>query len=121
MFKVLLVDDDEPVRRMLASFLERDGYAVVTADSAAAGTAALTRERIDIVITDIRMETPMAGFEVVRAARQLTPRPLIVVLTAFPVPKADWEEAGADALFVKGTDTFALPKRLKALVAGRRS
>jgi DNA-binding response OmpR family regulator len=116
--KVLLVDDDEQVVRMLVTFLERDGFSVSAASSATAGKAMLV-DPVDIVITDLRMETPLAGFEVVRAAGQLKPRPLIVILTAFPVPRADWTDAGADALFVKGTSIFKLPKQLKALLAGR--
>ncbi len=119
MFKALVVDDDEAVRGMLAQFLERDGFSVVTASSAAAGAAALAGERIDVVITDLRMESPLAGFEVVRAAKQAVPRPLIVLLTAFPVSNSDWRDAGADALFVKGMNTFALPKQLKVLLARR--
>lgn len=119
MFKALLVDDDEQVLRMLAKFLERDGFSVLTASSAATGKAMLAEEQIDIVITDLRMESPLAGFDVVRAAGRLVPRPLIVVLTAFPVLKSDWRDAGADALFVKGTNTFALPKQLKSLLVGR--
>ena len=119
MFKALLVDDDDGVRGMLTQFLERDGFSVVTASSAAKGTAILAGERIDIVITDLRMESPLAGFDVVRAATRMAPRPVIVILTAFPVPNSDWRDAGADALFVKGMNTFALPKQLKALLAGR--
>lgn len=121
MLKALLVDDDDAVRSMLAKFLEKDGFSVVTASSAQTGTAILADEQIDVVITDLRMESPLAGFEVVRAARQVVPRPVIVVLTAFPIPKPDWTSAGVDALFVKGTNTFALPKQLKALLAGRDS
>jgi DNA-binding response OmpR family regulator len=119
MLKALLVDDDEAVRGMLAMFLERDGFAVVTANSAEKGRAILADEHIDIVITDLRMESPLAGFEVVRAARRRVPRPVIVILTAFPVPNSDWRDAGADALFVKGMNSYALPKQLKALLAGR--
>jgi DNA-binding response OmpR family regulator len=120
MFKALLVDDDDAVRRLLTEFLERDGFSVVTASSAAAGTAILANEKTDIVITDLRMESPLAGFEVVKAARQLVPRPVIVILTAFPVSASDWKDVGADALLVKGLNTYAIPKQLKALLAGRR-
>jgi DNA-binding response OmpR family regulator len=118
MFKALVVDDDDAIRAMLAQFLERDGFSVLTAGSAAKGTAMLG-EHVDIVITDLRMESPLAGFDVVRAAAQMAPRPVIVILTAFPVPNSEWRSAGADALFVKGANTFALPKQLKALLAGR--
>jgi CheY-like chemotaxis protein len=118
MFTALLVDDEEPIRGMLAKLLERDGFRVVTAESAASGIARLA-EDIDCVVTDLRMETPLAGFEVVKAARRMARRPVIVVLTAFPVPGSEWRSAGADALIVKGVKCSAIPKQLKALLAKR--
>src|SRR5690242_1462774 len=103
MFKALLVDDEAAILRMLAKVLEMDGFTVSTASSAAQGTAMLAgEERFDLVITDLQMESTLAGFEVIRAAGRVVPRPLIVILTAFPVPATEWKEAGADALFVKG-------------------
>jgi DNA-binding response OmpR family regulator len=119
--KVLLVDDEQAVRKMLAALLERDGFSVVTASSAATATAILDGAQIDVVVTDLRMESPLAGFEVVRAARRMVPRPAIVVLTAFPVPTSDWTQVGADALIVKGMNTLSLVKELKALLAKRPS
>jgi CheY-like chemotaxis protein len=120
MFKTLLVDDEKAVRDMLAAVLETGGLRVVTANSAAEGTAMLAEgENFDLVITDLRMESPLAGFEVVGAADKIVPRPVIIVLTAFPVPASDWRNAGADALFVKGAGTLALPERLKALLKDR--
>ena len=117
MSKVLLVDDEEAILRMLAQVFERDGFAVVTVKSAVQGAAMLAQgAAFDVVITDLRMESPLAGFEVVRAANQAIPRPVIVILTAFPVPTADWRNAGADALWVKGMNTLGLPKELKKLI-----
>lgn len=121
MFKALLVDDEEAVRGMLAKMLERDGFSVLTASSAAIGMAMLAEGEIDIVITDLRMESPLAGFEVVKAANGMVPRPVIVLLTAFPVPVSDWKSAGADALVVKGTNTGSLAKQFKALLTARAS
>lgn len=120
MVKTLLVDDEKAIRDMLAMVLETDGFEVVTANSAARGMAMLAgHRRFDIVITDLRMESPLAGFEVVRAADQAVPRPAIVILTAFPVPAHEWKKAGADALFLKGVDTLGLPEQLKALLQQR--
>jgi CheY-like chemotaxis protein len=120
MFKALLVDDERAVRQMLAAVLERDGFSVVTAGSAADGKAMLEEVQVDVVVTDLRMESPLAGFEVVQAARLLVPRPIIVVLTAFPVPASEWTKAGADALILKGANTLALTKQLLKLLARRR-
>ncbi len=117
MFKALLIDDEVAILGMLTHLLEREGFEVVTARSAATGAELVERESFDIVVTDLRMESPLAGYEVVRAARQLNPPPVIVILTAFPVPASDWKAAGADALLVKGVrSAIALPAQLKALL-----
>jgi CheY-like chemotaxis protein len=120
MFRTLLVDDEKAVRDVLATVLETGGLEVVKANSAAEGTAILAEGgNFDFVITDLRMESPLAGFEVVRAAGKTVPRPVIVVLTAFPIPASDWRSAGADALFVKGVGTWRLPEQLTALLKDR--
>jgi len=117
MFDALLVDDDELVLRMLATVLSSEGFNVATATSAAQATEMLHRDpAFDIVVTDLKMETPAAGFDVVGAAKRMVPRPVIVILTAFPVPPSTWKDAGADALFVKGENPLALPKQLRGLM-----
>lgn len=116
MFKALLIDDEEPIVRLFAAILERDGFRVTPATSAAQACALLHVDCYNVVVTDLRMETPTAGFEVVRAAKGLQPRPLIVLLTAFPVPPAQWRSAGADALFIKGENIRSLPAQIKALL-----
>lgn len=116
MFKALLVDDEESILRLFRNILERDEFSITTANSATQACALIRDNAYDIVVTDLKMETSAAGFEVVRAAHISRPRPVIVLLTAFPVPASQWRNAGADALFVKGLDTNALPARLKSLL-----
>jgi CheY-like chemotaxis protein len=76
----------------------------------------LRQAKYDLVLTDMRMETPISGYDVVRAAQQMHPRPAIAILTAFPIPSADWRSSGADALLVKGTDVMDLPRKLQSLL-----
>ncbi len=116
MCKALLVDDEHAVLDIMAKFMEMDGFSVLTASSAAEGAAVLDKERVDMVITDLRMESPLAGFDVVKVAAGIVPRPAIVILTAFPVPPADWKPTGADALLLKGTNPRAISRSLKALL-----
>jgi CheY-like chemotaxis protein len=108
MSRVLLVDDEPSIRFLLAEILRGEGFAVMAAGSAAEARQRLEEEVFDLVVTDLRMETPTAGFEVVQAAAARTPRPGIVILTAFPVPLAEWRPSGADLLFVKGGNIHAL-------------
>jgi DNA-binding NtrC family response regulator len=113
--KLLLVDDEESILKMFKSILEMDDFAVETASSAGAGIAALNNDTFDVVVTDLRMETQLAGYDVVRAATNLRPKPVVAIVTAFPVPASEWKKAGADALFVKGNSPFDLSKQLHRL------
>jgi DNA-binding response OmpR family regulator len=120
-YKILLVEDEEPIRRMLKTVLEMDDFSVETAGSAGEGIQILRTGSFDAVVTDLRMESAGAGYDVVRAAKALSPNPLAVILTAFPVPPSDWRSAGADALITKGGGPLELPKRLSAMLHKRAS
>ena len=116
MVKVLLVDDEPVILRLFRAVLEGQDFAVETAASATEAIERLEHERYDLIVTDLKMETPAAGFDVVRAGRRLDPRPTLVLLTAFPVPTPEWKRVGADALFVKGANVTGLPAQLKKLL-----
>lgn len=66
MHKILLVDDEEPVRRLLRITLERDGYEVVEAANGHQALALYEEQPVDLVITDIAMPD-MHGFHLIEA------------------------------------------------------
>lgn len=116
MLKILLVEDEPTVQKVFKQILEMENFAVDTASSARDGISALQSDTFDIVISDLRMETPFAGYEVVKAARQAPSPPLIALVTAYPIPSSDWKRAGADALFVKGSsDAINLGREIQRL------
>ena len=115
--KLLLVDDEKAIRSVVSAVLEMHGFHIDTAASAGEAKQILHAGRFDVVLTDLRMETETAGFEVVSAAAQLAPRPRIVILTACPVPAAVWRPMGADALVQKGASPVDLVNLLKRLTA----
>lgn len=116
MARVLIVDDETSILKLLRTVLEASAFEVETANSAAEATSRLRHAKFDLVLTDMRMETPISGYDVVRTAQQMHPRPAIAILTAFPIPSADWRSSGADALLVKGTDVMDLPRKLQSLL-----
>jgi DNA-binding response OmpR family regulator len=69
-----------------------------------------------MVITDMRMENERAGIEVVRAAREAEYDPAVAMLTAFPLPGEEWENAGADQMLVKPMNTNDLVLQIEALL-----
>jgi DNA-binding response OmpR family regulator len=108
--KLLLVDDDPELRRILSFGLRREGYTVV---AAADGEEALRRweaERPDLVLLDLRL--PLRdGLEVCRRIRQVSDVPVIVVTGS------DEEEDVVRALQYGSDDCIIKPFSVKQLVA----
>jgi DNA-binding response OmpR family regulator len=85
--RILLAEDDDEMRVLLASALSRDGHEVVQAEDGAAlvdlVTGSLQRgEKVDLVITDVRMPE-LTGFEAVEWLRALGCRAPVIAITAF--------------------------------------
>jgi two-component system, NtrC family, response regulator PilR len=80
--RVLVVDDERSMRELLSIVLRRDGYDVLIAEDGAAAVELLKRERVDILITDIRMPH-MNGVDLLREAKRIAPDIVSIVMTAF--------------------------------------
>ena len=115
--RILLVDDEELVRRSLEKTLLRAGFDVETAESASAGLA-LFKEALsgddpfDIAILDLNMpgfdggDDPNAGLELLSELLTVNAGLPVIILTAFDeVARAKEAVArGARAYFVKGRE-----------------
>jgi DNA-binding NtrC family response regulator len=82
--RVLVVDDEMPVRVTLAANLELEGYDVVEAGDGKAALERVHEHEFDLVITDIRMPG-MSGVELFHEIRRLRPTLPVVLMTAFAV------------------------------------
>jgi two-component system NtrC family response regulator len=80
--KILVIDDDESLRRVLEYNLAQEGYAVLTAASGEDGLELLKKERADVVVTDVRM-AGMDGLQVLEGVHKLDPNIQVIILTAF--------------------------------------
>jgi response regulator RpfG family c-di-GMP phosphodiesterase len=79
--RVLIVDDEEPVRRVLARYLRTRGYQTETVDSGQAALSVLAHERVALMICDIMMPG-LSGVEVARRAADADPDLAIMMLSA---------------------------------------
>jgi two-component system phosphate regulon response regulator OmpR len=77
---LLVVDDDRAIRDLLSRFLNREGYRVTTADTAADARAKLEGLRFDLLILDVMMPGE-TGFDLARSIRSTSGVP-ILMLTA---------------------------------------
>jgi two-component system response regulator PilR (NtrC family) len=70
------------MRELLSIVLKRDGHDVLVAEDGVTAVNILKRERLDILITDIRMPQ-MSGVDVLREAKQIDPDIISIIMTAF--------------------------------------
>ncbi len=80
---VLVVEDNEALRRVVTRQLGELGYRVLAAENAAAGLELLDRQSIDLLLTDIVMPGGINGRELARRARQRRPGIKIVFTSGF--------------------------------------
>lgn len=78
---LLLVDDDPGLLKLLGMRLVSEGYSVVTAESGQEGLKVLSREKIDLVISDLRMDE-MDGLQLFTEIQKQQPGMPVIILTA---------------------------------------
>ncbi|MFN2327594.1 MAG: sigma-54-dependent transcriptional regulator [Chromatocurvus sp.] len=97
--RVLLVEDDAALLRLIRDELDAEGYLVGEATSVAIARQQLAEKVFDLVVTDLRLPDG-TGHDVLEAARQSEPRPACLVITAFG------SVSDAVAALKKGADDF---------------
>jgi two-component system response regulator ResD len=112
--RVLVVDDEYSLRRLLRTYLENEGFAVIEAENGLDALALLRRSNVDIALVDV-MLPGLDGFEVVRRIRQLSTIP-IVLLTARgeETNRVVGLEVGADDYVVKPFSAPEVVARVRA-------
>ncbi|MFM9123605.1 MAG: response regulator transcription factor [Actinomycetota bacterium] len=113
---VLIVDDEVPLQELLQHALERDGYRVVVAGTAADGVAAFERESPDAILLDV-MLPDRSGRDVCQEIRSRSTVP-IIMLTALDdeVDKVVGLELGADDYITKPFGLSELRSRVRAVL-----
>lgn len=79
--RILLVDDDPSLIRLLSIRLETEGYQVLTANSGEQAQQVLAAESVDLVISDLRMEG-IDGLELFERIQHFYPGLAVIILTA---------------------------------------
>jgi two-component system, OmpR family, response regulator MprA len=120
--RVLVVDDDPPLRRMLARTLSAEGFEVTVAADGGAALVEVQRAAPDVIVLDVAMPA-IDGLSVCRRLRgKGLPTPILMLTARDAVAdRVAGLEAGADDYLVK---PFAVPElvaRLHALTRRGRS
>ncbi len=113
---VLLVEDDDDNRELMAEVLAVAGYAVHSVASGPEALRALSERSVDVVVTDLDMPG-MGGLEMARAAKVIAPAVPVVVVTGWAerddVAQARGREV--DAVLLKPIDPEALTEAVGSL------
>lgn len=110
---ILVIDNEAPVRDLLARLLTLHGHHVVTAESGTEGIATFKSGKFDLVLTDLGMPE-MSGWEVARAIKALDPKARVGLITGWPLDLTPTElrARGVDQVVSK---PFDLPTLLSLI------
>ncbi len=82
LYRILIVDDEKPQRDMLAGFLEKQGYAVDTAESGRAALKLADQKHFELALVDLKMPE-MDGIELLEKLKEQNPEIQIIMMTAY--------------------------------------
>jgi two-component system, OmpR family, KDP operon response regulator KdpE len=117
--RILIVDDEPPIRRFLRTSLTAQGYQTIEAESGAAALAALAKNRVDVVVLDLGLPD-MDGLEVLQRLRPQSSVPVIVLSSRADEPgKVKALDFGADDYVTKPFGMDELLARLRASLRHR--
>lgn len=118
--KILVIEDENSIRKFITINLERNGFKVFEAESGERALEMIDVHKPEIVVLDI-MLPGIDGFEVCRRVRQELPDIIIIMLTArdLDMDKITGLELGADDYMVKPFNPLELVARIKTIM--RRS
>jgi CheY-like chemotaxis protein len=118
--RVLLVEDDDDNRELMAEVLAASGCEVLSATTGQEGLKTLSEHSIDVVVTDVGMPG-MGGLEMAKAAKAIAPAVPVVIVTGWAEREDIARARGrdVDAVLVKPVDPDALTQAVNDAAQGR--
>ena len=117
--RVLLVDDDTASRLTLQTVLEAGGYQVDSAASAAEALLKLDSSEYELVLSDLQMESPEAGLQVLAHAKLMEYKPATAIITAYHDGKSQNWKRNTTTVLIEPEDLPELLGQVAALVSER--
>jgi len=107
--RIMVIDDENIVGKMIKAVLVKDGYIVETFLNAEPALARLQEEKFDLIITDLKMKN-IDGMDVLRTVKSQSPEIKVIMITAFASL-----DAAIEAMRGKVDDFFPKPVKIKDL------
>jgi DNA-binding NtrC family response regulator len=112
--RILIIDDDENIRKVLATILEDEGYDVESVDTARKAIEKTKRNFYNLALIDVRLPD-MEGIELLTRMKDTTPKMRKIIITGYPTLQNAVEAVnkGADAYVLKPFDMEKVLKQIK--------
>jgi DNA-binding response OmpR family regulator len=115
--RILIIEDETPMRTALKDVIENEGYRAITATDGESGLKRALEEKPDLILLDVMMPR-LDGYEVCAALRRMAnPVPILMLTAKGQVEdRVSGLDAGADDYLVKPFSTEELLARVRALL-----
>jgi signal transduction histidine kinase len=115
--RILVVEDEKPIRETVVQGLTRDGYAVSAAQDVGEALTLFGREAVDVVVTDLVLPGG-SGLEIARAVKRTRPGTAVILVTGWPgrVDPETLKSHGVDTMLEKPVGLDALRATVATLV-----
>jgi DNA-binding NtrC family response regulator len=112
--RILIIDDDENIRKVLVTILEDEGYSVDSVDTARKAIEKTKRNFYNLALIDVRLPD-MEGIELLTKMKDTTPKMRKIIITGYPTLQNAVEAVnkGADAYVMKPFDVEKVLRQIK--------
>ncbi len=123
--RILIAEDNDEIREILAHALRQEGFPVITAKGGNEGFSILSGQGVDLVITDLRMKDG-TGVELIRRIRRIrmsgeqTPRVVVYTGMCDPNGESYLKALGADEVWYKDSSPREIVGRVDQIQRGTR-
>src|SRR5574341_111125 len=115
MKKILVVDDEENIRKLYKEEFEDMGFEVTTVPDGPQALAAMEAAKFDLAILDMRMRE-MGGIETLRKIKERDSALPVIISSAYEEYNQDFASWASEAYIVKSADTTALRETVRKIL-----
>jgi DNA-binding response OmpR family regulator len=113
---ILVVDDEDHIRKLYEKELSDEGYQVRTTSSGEEALSMAQSLPLDLVILDIKMQG-QNGLEILNDLKKINQDTPVILNSAYSTYKSDFQSWLADAYLVKSPNLYELKKKIRELLS----